>query len=181
MIFAAGMKRICTYTAVFFLAAILLYGGAGLNVIHFCCDGCRISGTPLMTAKADVCAEDSHLHSHDCCGHETNCCDSEAAVADDATVAGDATAAGVIACCSHNDHSGADCCSFERISFDLFSQHAPKLISDPSSLCIDLFTCDLYRSSFLSCNSCEVINDLPNGPPLPAPRDYLSLLSILLI
>ncbi|MDR0835483.1 MAG: hypothetical protein LBN11_02740 [Tannerella sp.] len=72
------MKKIFTQLLLCMMSALVLYGGAGVNVISYCCDGCRAEG--LMAIATDNCcgADDEHAEnqmSGDCLEHsEEDCC-----------------------------------------------------------------------------------------------------------
>jgi len=127
------MKQLITYLMATVMSALMLYGGGGLNVYRFCCDGCRSHGVEAI-AKTD--------------------------------------------CCGHTDDD-ADCCSFERISFDWDMQTTAKFVASPPVIDVDLSVCDL--SAYTSPSLIDETADLPNAPPLIPPRDYLSRLTVLLI
>jgi hypothetical protein len=164
------MKSLFIYAQTVVLASLVLYGGAGLNVFRYCCDGCRLSGMTSMTgmAIAHSCC-DNHSVTYDCEEHSfaTNSC-------------GEHEGLTPVDNCGHNSGSES-CCSFERITFDWDMQSASKLLPDNAVS----FSCLFFSSSFLFgarlSYSSEAVAVLPNGPPLPCPRDYLALLTVLLI
>lgn len=76
------MKKAVTYLFIVFLATLIFYGGAGVNLITYCCGDCRTEGAAVLLD--DKCCE---IHGHDHSGVETNllmptpeaddCCDVE--------------------------------------------------------------------------------------------------------
>ncbi|WP_280766168.1 hypothetical protein [Parabacteroides sp. PFB2-10] len=145
------MKKILTYTFTFLMAILVFYGGAGVNIISFCCNDCRDAGVEVLTSEK--CCE-IHGHSHD-----------EVPVFEAGTNA--------------ISHSNEMCCDLERVYFDWDFEQVAKQNLDP--IVIDLFVIDgslLSTTLFPIASKMEAV--LPNGPPLP-PETYLSLLTTLLI
>ena len=78
------------------------------------------------------------------------------------------------------DEYSSDECSLERINFDWSSYELSK--QDLSPDYFTLFTCNLLNDSYLGFNvSGDIITPAPHRPPLVLPRDYLSVLTVLLI
>ena len=197
------MKKTFTYILSIFMAVLVFYGGAGINVISYCCKECRSAGIEALLN--DKCC-DIHHHNHtktnhkhesstscrnhiahagdsqcmdssrhaenllhsgnSCCNTESSCCDSEHAK-------------------SHNsdtNHSSGDNCNMERIDFDWSFQNADELKIDLSPDVHDLFSTSLFNntSAYLPF-ICENNTVMSNGPPLVLSRDYLSVLTVLLI
>jgi len=150
-----------TYSMAILMAVLVLYGGSGLNIIRFCCDDCRSAG---VTAIASM----SCTH-HSCDEHETtpaSCCEKEAATT----------------ACSHSENSSdKDCCSLERLSFDWNMHDAPKLLTDPLLTSFVLFAGDMSGIFIHIPLITEEEEAIAKGPPLTPPRDYLALLTVLLI
>lgn len=82
------MKKAMSYLFVVFLAALVFYGGAGVNLITYCCGDCR---TESMIGLSDE-----------------GCCKGRSAHAQKDT--------SVSACCQVEEEDG--CCDVEYISFD---------------------------------------------------------------
>ncbi|WP_459189374.1 hypothetical protein ACGE0T_04675 [Parabacteroides sp. APC149_11_2_Y6] len=145
------MKNALTYLFVVFLAALVFYGGAGVNLVTYCCTDCSSEGvTALLESKCC----DIHHHHH-CVpekGEMSPCC-----------------------------HSGdGDCCSMERISFDWSSFHSSDINLQPvvtDLLYSDSFLSVLPLVSELK----EPFYADRTGPSWVCPRIYLSLLTTLLI
>lgn len=147
------MKKVFTYSFIVLLAALVFYGGAGVNVISFCCDDCQAVGTEVL--KEDMCCE-IHGHTHE---HDTMV---EAADG------------------SHLNHEKEMCCDLERIAFDWDSQYVFSIELQPVT--IDLLFAGLSDISIIPLpHYKELIPIMSNGPPERAPRAYLSLLTTLLI
>jgi len=145
------MKRIFTYTFIVILAALVFYGGAGVNVISFCCDDCRNAGTQVV--KEGVCCE-IHGHSH-----------GEMAMLETAD-----------ASVSHTEEM---CCNLRRVYFDWNDGHTQ--IISPSPVVLDLLFTGIPDISINPLPIVREINTvMPTGPPL-CPKVYLSLLTTLLI
>ena len=156
------------------MAVLVFYGGAGINVISYCCKECRSAGVEaLLNDKCCEIHNHSHAHVEGNCSEsshpahtENNCCDS-----------GHPDLYNSLC-----DHSSGDNCNMERIDFDWNSQNADELQIDLSPIAHDLFSNNLFNNppthlSFI----CENNTVMPNGPPLVLPRDYLSVLTVLLI
>lgn len=76
------MKNAVTYLFIVFLATLIFYGGAGVNLITYCCGDCRTEGVAVLlndnccevhsshntAGKAAAC--DSGCCEGDCCGLE---------------------------------------------------------------------------------------------------------------
>ncbi|MDR1525413.1 MAG: hypothetical protein LBS79_09220 [Tannerella sp.] len=61
------MKKILTYLFTIIMATLVFYGGAGINIISYCCDHCRSAGIEVLLK--DKCCE-THSHHN---GHDNNC------------------------------------------------------------------------------------------------------------
>lgn len=96
------MKRTVTYLFIFFLATLVFYGGAGINIITYCCSDCRIEGTDVLLE--DKCCE---VHDHD-----------HPPVAENA-----------VSACQTDESSS---CDVERISFDWNKSCYPVLDLQPA-------------------------------------------------
>lgn len=134
------------------MAALVFYGGAGVNVASFCCQDCRAEGVEILAG--DRCCE-VHGHTHHL-EHET-----------------------VEHTNDSFDHSHEKCCHMSRISFDWGSEKVS--IDSPQPVTFDLLTDGSFDISVIPLPFVEERTSvMPNGPPLP-PRVYLSLLTTLLI
>ena len=170
------MKKIFTYPVTLMMAALIFYGGAGVNLILYCCNLCRSEG--LEAVSNDKCCEIHHHHhagnhqihhASGCCEHESNACTEENHIDRIQDY-----------CDLQDDQSTGECCSFERISFDWSVQSKQETCFSP--LTFDLFSCNL--SVFTSVDlrlSNKILSQIPHGPPIIFPRDYLSILTALLI
>ena len=158
------MKKIFTHIFAIFMAVLVFYGGAGVNIISYCCKECRSAGIEALVS--DKCCE-IHNHSHSQANHKhtssTSCCNH-------------------IAHAEESQHSSDDSCNIERIDFDWSSQNTDELEIDFSPNVHDLFSNNLFSNSPAHLSLiCENGTVMPNGPPLACPRDYLSILTVLLI
>ena len=145
------MKNAVTYLFIVFLASLIFYGGAGVNLITYCCGDCRTEGVALLLN--DTCCD---VHEHNCCStaDEVSACDS--------------------GCCEE------DCCDMERISFDWSSSNNPIVELQPAVTDLLSFAsplASLVPVPFLK----EYIAQEQDGPPVVCPRVYLYLLTSLLI
>lgn len=145
------MKNAVTYLFIVFLASLIFYGGAGVNLITYCCGDCRTEGVAVLLN--DTCCD---VHEHNCCStaDEVSACDS--------------------GCCEE------DCCDMERISFDWSSSNNPIVELQPAVTDLLSFAsplASLVPVPFLK----EYIAQDQDGPPVVCPRVYLYLLTSLLI
>lgn len=148
------MKKTAIHLFLVFLAALVFYGGAGVNLVSYCCGECRIEGTAVLLD--DKCC-DIHEHEHE-------------------SPAGFDLGIGLV----HTTSTDPACCDLERVSFDWsrFSQTAFNLqpaITElllPGSVLTSLVPVPVLKAYTLSARY---------GPPVVCPRAYLSLLTILLI
>ncbi|MDR2968454.1 MAG: hypothetical protein LBV32_02475 [Tannerellaceae bacterium] len=147
------MKKMFTYLFVTLMAALVFYGGAGVNVASFCCQDCRSEGLEVLAG--DKCCE-IHGHSHDL-EHET-----------------------IEHADASFTHSNEMCCRMSRISFDWGFEKVS--VENPQPVMLDLLTNDgVSTISVIPLPVVkEIMPVIPKGPPLP-PRDYLSTLTTLLI
>ena len=170
------MKKIFTYTVTWIMAALICYGGAGVNLISYCCNLCRLEG--IEAVANDKCCEIHHHHhvnnqqihhASGFCDHASNECveDNHSDRIQDY-------------CDFQEDHSAGNCCRFERISFDWSVQNLSKQETGFSPLSFDLFSCNLFTSVDLRFAD-KIHSQIPHGPPIVLPRDYLSILTALLI
>lgn len=145
------MKNTVTYLFIVFLATLIFYGGAGVNLITYCCGDCRTEGVAVLLN--DNCCE---VHEHSCCG-----------------AAGEATACNS-GCCED------DCCGVERISFDWSSSANPVVELQPAVIDLLSFASPLASLLPIPSIKEYTAQD-QDGPPVVCPRIYLNLLTTLLI
>ena len=148
------MKKIGTYSISMLIAALIFYGGAGVNMISYCCNLCRAGGIEVVIN--DKCC-DIHHHQH------TNNKQATSPY-------------------SFHEHEAGSCCNMNRISFDLSAQSLLKQEFDFKPVALQLFSCNLtgiFSANLLQDNN--IIAYAPHGPPLVLPSDYLSILTVLLI
>ena len=176
MYLCTSMKKIFTYPVSLILAALIFYGGAGVNLISYCCNLCRSEG--IEAVSNDKCCEIHHHHhtgNHQI-HHMSGCCE--------------------LVCNTHSednhnnriqdycglqdDQSTGECCSFERINFEWNIRNLSKQETCFSFLTLDLFSCIRLTSVDLRLAN-KIHSQIPHGPPIVFPRDYLSILTVLLI
>jgi hypothetical protein len=151
------MKKIFTYLLVCMMSALVFYGGAGVNVISFCCDDCRREGLTVIA--------------------KDNCCDTgKNGCAKNHTP--DNTRFPHADCTDHPEEG--DCCSFKRIDFEWNTHNVTEWTSLLSSQTVDLPVCRHFISLP---DISEIQNEwfLHKPPPLETPEQYLSKLTTLLI
>lgn len=150
------MKKTVTYLFIIFLATLIFYGGAGVNLITYCCGDCRTEGVAVL------------LDNKCCEVHEHGCCETTAKTTAKA----------------HTNHPGCcedeDCCDLQRISFDWNSFN--NLIPELQPAVIDLMSFGSALASLLPVPTLkESIARDQEEPPIIPPRIYLNLLTTLLI
>lgn len=146
------MKKTTVYIFTFLIAALVFYGGAGVNIISYCCDDCQTEGVEVV--MDDKCCE-VHGHSHE---------------------EGQAVVETADASC----HPDERCCDLKRVDFDWNRGHSFQVSLHPVQL--DLFLPAMPDLSFVNLPVVsEITSVMPTGPPPLCPRSYLSLLTVLLI
>lgn len=155
------------------LVLLVIYGGAGVNIISYCCNSCSNEGiSHLVIDNGGCCEVHQHYketlpkHSHNKLHNHSGCCNSDQEVELN-------NAFGHEFC---EDHG----CSVDRLDNDwlnfvdnIHANQVVKVITLPSSLLA------VWNPEF-SCNYFHNISWY-NAPPLYTPRGYLSLLTTLLI
>ena len=63
------MKKIVTYLFIVFLATLVFYGGAGVNLVTYCCGDCRMEGVTVLLENK--CCE---MHGQTWCSNQDGCC-----------------------------------------------------------------------------------------------------------
>ena len=146
------MKKTVTYLFIVFLAALVFYGGAGVNLITYCCGDCRTEGvTALLENKC--CEIHEHEHCTEMAKHVSSCC--------------------------HADGKGG-CCDVEHISFDWNVFQGVLLNLQP--VAIDLISLAVPNLSLIPAFFMDEADAVePDAPPGITPDVYLSLLTILLV
>jgi hypothetical protein len=147
------MKKKVTYLCILFLATLIFYGGAGVNLVTYCCGDCRSEGVAVLL-DTDCCEVHGHEHGH----------------TDDGQFAGTHTSCG----------TEETCCDMERVNFDWNS--ISQLAINLQPVVINLLSFGISPLSLLphlSENELFLTND--DAPPIVCPRIYLSLLTTLLI
>jgi len=150
--FCIVMKRVCIYLIVFLMSALIVYGGAGINVASFCCDDCQSAGIEGIVEGA--CCE-IHHHHHDEMDHPES----------DRDIV---------------EHSHELCCSLSRIVYDWNTSNPS--IMNPAPDGYDLLAIHIQDVLILSSPIIKYKTfESSSGPPDRSPQDYLSLLTTLLI
>ena len=148
------MKRVCTYPIVIIMAALVILGGSGMNVVSFCCGDCQSAG--IEGIVEGVCCE---IHGHD---HEDkNQPTSDMGFADKAD--------------AHET-----CCFLAHVTFDWTNSEVS--FSKQNLVVYELIAVEMpdglaYIFPVLE----DSIYENSTGPPFLCPRSYLSFLTTLLI
>lgn len=145
------MKKAATYLFVLILATLVFYGGAGVNIISYCCSDCRTEGVEVLLD--DACC-DVHEHNH-----------------------GDVELlADEVPC----DSLQSMLCDIERVDFDWMYASSQGLDLQPAVFDLFSFgipDISLILGPILN----KLTSITPTRPPFICPRIYLSLLTTLLI
>lgn len=152
------MNKKVNHIVILFLAAIIFFVGAGVTIVNLCCSKCT-DNLLTMSESAGDCMKHSDMMkmSGDCCAEkahtENTSCDTH-----------------------HADKS--DCCKKERLSIDLNNTIYKHSLSDAMVWVIVA----LSNNSSLFLSTCDnyVQPDVVEQITIP-PRDYLSLIRILII
>lgn len=145
------MKNRVTYLFVVLLATLIFYGGAGVNLITYCCGDCQTEGVAVLLN--DNCCE---VHEHDCCSTmpepqaDHSCCNDE------------------------------DCCGIQRIDFEWSSSDNPVVELQPAVMELLSYGSSLYSLIPYPTNN-KYFASSQDSPPVVCPRIYLNMLSVLLI
>lgn len=126
-----------TYLFTLLMAFLVFYGGAGVNIVSFCCSECRSAGMEVLTGNK--CCE-IHGHSHD-----------------EVTI--EAATAGI-------SHSHEMCCNMHRISFDWDYEKTSIESPQPLVVDLFADGLPDLSNIILPIVS-EVTSVMPTGPPLP--------------
>lgn len=153
------MKQKINHILLLFLATAIFFVGAGVTIVDLCCSACPDNLISLAEPK-DACIQ--HLvevqNVEDCCAGQSH------------KMSGD---------CNTQDHrKGEQCCKKERVSIDLDNTiHKHKLSTSLVWTVVSLF----YNNSLLlSTGESYICPDVVDEVSIP-PRDYLSLIRILII
>ncbi len=162
----AFMKNVVQYSVLFFLAFFICYGGAGVNLVSYCCGECRTAG--MEAVLVDSCCEIHHPDKNNTTAHASGRCHHD----DSAPCDRDAC---------HDTNSPADCCRLERISFEWDNSTHQLKKTEPVGLDIPCF--NLISAILLTGPDNEGFLSVEGYSPPPgvSPQVYLSLLTTLLI
>jgi len=172
------MKKVFTYSVTFLMAVLVFYGGAGVNLISYCCKLCRHEG--IEAVLKDKCCDIHHHHADNkkTHHHASGCCDSSC----DAPAAENPVNIPNEPCNFPNEHASGNVCSFERINFDWSAQNFSKQETEIYPIKQHLFSCNfLALSPVDQIKTGKIHSHIPHGPPKVLPCDYLSILTVLLI
>ena len=163
------------------MSVLVFYGGAGINILSYCCNECSMVGVEAMKKeKCFVVHNQDKNHNYDalCSSRQehknNNCCESKHQKPEDYD---DSKS---LSYC-HNIDSN-DFCSVERFIFDWTVQSSSEHEIDLSPQALDVLPYNLFDISYIhlpvTCNNNTVMS---NGPPSVYPREYLSIITVLLI
>lgn len=148
------MKNFIQHIIILFLAAMISYAGAGINIYSYCCSDCSVYGADVILANK-CCETHHHHHDHETAPDENDVC--------------------------HDHAQDESCCSLENVSFDwsqvlasnIFIQ-APVFVAGIDDLM------SITPSSIISTYSEANLYSF-GDPPFYEPRTYLAFIRVLLI
>jgi len=155
------MKKFVQRFILLIAAATVFFTGAGVTIINYCCNSC--SGQTLIMTEKHVCCSQGQ---HDVEPVKSCCSTSEEKIYDEA--------------CERSVFSQDTHCTASRVSMDIDASSFRPQVSAPfvwiSEVLSDISLCIssdkiIYTDDYLSFKS----------PPDIPPREYLSLISILII
>ena len=157
------MKNAVKYLFTFILAALIFYGGAGINLVSYCCGDCRSAGVEVVLNEK-CCEIHDHTHQHHKdCSHTHHSTDA-----------------------NHNHFGNSiqeeDCCDLQRLDFEWDSSITR--IQQPVPVELDMSVMGLPSLTLLTAlvdKNTEAEPDKYIPPLIVCPRVYLSLLTTLLI
>jgi hypothetical protein len=160
------------------MTALVFYGGAGINVILYCCNQCRSAG--IETLQKDngcekqnpTCNHNSHSTepAKDTCHRD---CEENNRPAD-LVAYNDLNG-------YHHELADDDCCSIIRIHFDWNSHSFSKSEVDLSPAVHNVLPCAIIDIAIINYLMSEGGMIMPKAPPPVYPRDSLSQYVVLLI
>ena len=151
------MKQLVHIFFVFFLSALIFYGGSGVNVFFFCCDDCQAKTFSIAVLFA---------------GNKDCCCISQ-----------ESATCGKDTCCQHALEDAY--CRIDRIAFDWQSASDNQKPLQP--LAIDLldhsFSLSVYQAKVTTdaLFSSHLLNRKSQHPPYLSKNEYFDLLCTLII
>ena len=159
------MKQFATRIILIIAAVAVFFTGAGVTFIIYCCSGCETEQTLVMTKEHSCCLQKTVAgKSHSCCAsHSDNTSESDQTDAD--------------ACATHMDKNH---CQISRLSADINLSVFRLQVSNPF-----VWISGTYPA-LLSGVLCHQVNEgdtyaLSESPPIIPPREYLSLIRVLII
>lgn len=156
------MKKF-TQSIVMLIAAIaVFFTGAGVTIINYCCSNCEAEQTLIMASAHDCCSQKEIAVEH------ASCCSAHTSTTEENT--------GSNTCnISNSEH-----CKVTRLSSDIEVTSARQHLYVPYIWISDLSP---SLSTTIVSNKIEDANKLTEfeSPPEIPPREYLSLISVLII
>ncbi|MFV0420001.1 MAG: hypothetical protein ACK5KT_14875 [Dysgonomonas sp.] len=153
------MKKFAKIFMLFFVSATVFLTGAGVTIINYCCTSC--SGQTLFMTEKHVCCADSE-HSHEA----KSCCSHAKEMSNDT--------------CEGLAYKDLSHCTASRVSIDIDASSYRPQISIPFVWISDVM---IFSTERLTADN-EIIADTfthLKAPPEIPPREYLSLIQVLII
>ncbi|MGL5273094.1 MAG: hypothetical protein ACRC8J_06385 [Phocaeicola sp.] len=160
------MKLLIRNTITILLTLLVAYGGAGVNLLTYCCNDCRSEGLSIILEEK----------CHDVHGHSTS----------DAIAQSKSQPSCEMNCCKSQEENSMqstdeESCDINRIDTKWEIAHNIQFDLDPLTINLPPFL--TAQQITLEDPTVEKINSVycNHGPPVHSPRTYLALLTTLLI
>jgi hypothetical protein len=155
------MKKFVQKFILLIAAATVFFTGAGVTIINYCCTSCS-GQTLIMTEKHVCCAQEQHIAEP-----ATNCCPVQTETAQNDP-------------CGNSVFSQDMHCTASRLSMDIDASSFRPLISVPFVWISGILPYIPVSASSDNATCADGYTTFEPPPDIP-PREYLSLISILII
>lgn len=138
------------------MSVVVFTTGMGTTIAHFCCDSCL---DDFFISQTISCKKENTV------GHSSCCTQTHQPVTD---------------LCNFHGNTDNSCCKIERHSIDLDSFHFKPIVLVPYTWIADALP--QIANPSLSDDFNDIVVDHNNDPPpITKPRNYLSIIQILII
>lgn len=155
------MKKITQHIVLLIAAIAVFFTGTGVTIINYCCSHCEAEQTLIMASVPDCCSQKKVVIEQTCCS-DHNSSNNHKSDSDGCNV-------------SNKEH-----CKATRLSSDIDIATARQHLQIPYVWISDLYS-SLPTSIVLSkIEVADKLAELESPPDIP-PREYLSLIRVLII
>ncbi|MFT4221362.1 hypothetical protein [Dysgonomonas sp.] len=159
------MKQLVTRIILVIAAVAVFFTGAGVTFIIYCCSGCETEQMLVVTKPHTCCSQKTVAEgSHSCCASHTHHTQPS-------------TQADTDGCATHFD---AGHCQASRLSSDIDLSVFRPQVSSPFVWISDAYPVSLSNVLSEQLNDTDTYAQFESPPNIP-PRDYLSLIRVLII